>query len=119
MTGRRTAQVLLTLGGMIAWALQFTIIYGATSTLCGRGWAGSTLLGIGIVQAIVAATTLVALVPTALMLLMLLRAYKHADDEGDHTATFFMMQAGILINGFSLVVILWHGVPAFILPACA
>jgi hypothetical protein len=119
MTGRRTGQVLLALGGMIAWAVQFTIIYGATSTLCGRGWADSTLLGIGIVQAIIMATTLVALVPTALMLLILLRAYRHADDEGSHAATLFMMQAGILINGLSLVVILWHGVPAFILPACA
>jgi hypothetical protein len=119
MTGRRTGQVLLALGGMIAWAVQFTIIYGATSTLCGRGWADSTLLGIGIVQAIVVATTLLALVPTALMLLVLLRAYRHADGEGDRTATLFMMQTGIFINGLSLVVILWHGIPAFILPACA
>ena len=119
MTGRRTRQVLLAIGGLIAWAVQFTLIYGATSTLCGRGWADSTLLGIGIVQAIVMATTLVALVATALMLLLLVRAYQHRDNEGPHTATLFMMQTGILINGLSLVVILWHGVPAFILPACA
>ena len=83
MTGRRTAQVLLALGGLIAWAVQFTLIYGATSTLCGRGWADSTLFGFGIVHAVIMATTLVALAPTVLMLVMLLRAYRHADKEGD------------------------------------
>jgi hypothetical protein len=30
-----------------------------------------------------------------------------------------MTQGGILINGLSLVVVLWQGGPAFILPACA
>jgi hypothetical protein len=41
--------------------------------------------------------------------------------EGEETsaAALFMMQAGILINGLSLVVILWQGAPALILPACA
>jgi hypothetical protein len=119
MGGMRTLQVLVMLGGMIAWAVQFTVIYGVTSTLCGRGWADSTLLGIGIVQAVIVATTLLALLPTALMLVMLLRAYRQEGEAGDHAATWFMMQAGILINGLSLVVILWQGVPAFILPACA
>ena len=47
MTALRTGQVLLMLAGLIAWALQFTLIYGATSTLCGREWANATLLGLG------------------------------------------------------------------------
>ena len=47
--GRRTGQVLLMLAGLLAWAIQFTVIYGATSTLCGRGGADRSLLGIGIV----------------------------------------------------------------------
>ena len=47
MAGRRTLQVLVMLGGLIAWALQFTLIYGVTSTLCGRGWADETLFGEG------------------------------------------------------------------------
>ena len=56
----RTGQVILMLAGLIAWAVQFTFIYGATSTLCGRGWAGATILGIGSVQALVLIATLTA-----------------------------------------------------------
>jgi hypothetical protein len=119
MSGTRTLQVLVTLGGMIAWAVQFTVIYAVTSTLCGRGWADATLLGIGIVQAVIAATTLLALVTTALMFMILLRADRRAEGEPSSAATGFMLQAGILINGLSLVVILWQGAPALILPACA
>lgn len=119
MSGTRTLQVLMMLGGLIAWTVQFTVIYGVTSTLCGRGWADSTLFGFGVVQAVIVATTLLALVPTVLMFVMLLRTYRIAEGEQIDAATGFMMQAGILINGLSLVVILWQGAPALILPACA
>jgi hypothetical protein len=30
-----------------------------------------------------------------------------------------MSHVAVLINGLSLVAILWHGIAAFILPACA
>ena len=119
MGGTRILQVLAMLGGMIAWALQFTIIYAVTSTLCGRGWAEATLFGFAIVQAVIVATTLLALIPTVLMLVMLLRTYQRAGGEPVSAATGFMIQAGILINGLSLVVIAWQGTPALILPACA
>jgi hypothetical protein len=119
MGGTRTLQVMAMLGGMIAWALQFTVIYGVTSTLCGRGWADATLFGFGIVQGVIVATTLLALASTALILMMLLRTYQRAGEEPVSVATGFMVQAGILINGLSLVVIAWQGAPAFILPACA
>ena len=118
MTGRRTGQVLLMLAGLVAWAVQFTVIYGATSTLCGRGWVGATMLGVGNVQAIILAATLAALAVTALALAWSLRLYGQAGDRAA-PADRFMSQTGALINGFSLLVILWHGIPAFILPACA
>ena len=119
MSGGRTLQVMGMLSGMMAWVVQFTIIYGVTSTLCGRGWADASLFGIGVVQAVIVATTLLALVPSALMLMVLLRAYWGVEEQGSSAAATFMVQAGILINGLSLVVILWQGAPALILPACA
>ena len=119
MSGTRTLQVLVMLGGMIAWAVQFSVIYGVTSTLCGRGWADSTLFGFGVVQAVIVATTLLALVTTALTFMMLLRAHRPVEGDETSAVSLFMVEAGILINGLSLVVILWQGAPAFILPACA
>jgi uncharacterized membrane protein len=118
MTGQRTAQVILMLAGLIAWAVQFTVVYGATSTLCGRGWAGGTIFGAGYVQAIILATTLTALIIAAFALARSLRDHGRLKDQVP-TADRFMSQAGALINGLSLVTILWQGLPAFILPACA
>ena len=119
MTGRRTVQVLLTLGGMIAWAVQFAIIYAATSTLCGRGWADAAFLGVGIVQTTILAATVATLAATAILLIVSLRAERQQRDRLTSSTDAFLVQAGVLINGLSLVVLLWHGVPAFILPACA
>jgi hypothetical protein len=119
MTGRRTGQVLLTLGGMIAWAVQFTVVYGATSTLCGRGWADATLLGIGVVPFTILAATITTFAATVILLIVSLRAERQHCDRPVSATDTFLSEAGVLINGLSLVVILWHGVPAFILPSCA
>lgn len=119
MTGRRTAQVCLTLGGLIAWAIQFTIIYGVTSTLCGRGWADTALLGIGAVQITILLATLTALAAAAILLIVSLRQERQQRDHPASATDTFLNESGVLINGLSLVVILWHGVPAVILPACA
>ncbi|MGO4524337.1 hypothetical protein AB4097_05660 [Microvirga sp. 2MCAF35] len=118
MNGRRTGQVLLMLAGLIAWAVQFTIIYAVTSTLCGREWADATILGVGSVHAIVLLTTLAALGVAGWSLLWS-RCVHGRLGEAAAASDRFMSQAGALISGLSLVVILWQGIPAFILPACA
>lgn len=118
MSGRRTGQVFLMLAGLLAWAVQFTIVYGATSTLCGREWADTTFLGIGLVQAVVLATTLAALIAAALALAWSLRTFRRLNEQSP-PADLFMSQAGALTGGLSLIAILWQGLPVFILPACA
>ena len=106
MTGRRTAQVLLTLGGMIAWAVQFTFVYGVTSTLCGRGWADASLLGIGVVQITILAATLATVTPSAILLIGALRESRHQQGRSASATGVFLGQTGVLINGLSLVAIL-------------
>ncbi|MGO4386305.1 hypothetical protein AB4Y85_02090 [Microvirga sp. 2YAF29] len=119
MSGRRTVQVLLMLGGLLAWAVQFTVIYAVTSTLCGRGWADATLLGFHIVPATIVATTLLMLAATGILLLISFRIYRQVRGEPVAPADLFMSQASVLINGFSPIVLIWHAVPAFLLPSCA
>jgi hypothetical protein len=112
-------QILLMLGGLIAWAVQFTIIYGVTSTLCGRGWADATLLGFRVIPVTIVATTLLMLAATGICLLISLRIYRQVRDQPVAPADAFMSQASVLINGLSIPVLIWHVVPAFLLPSCA
>ena len=119
MTALRTRQILLMLAGLIAWAAQFTLIYGATSTLCAREWAGATFLGIGIVQGSVLSGTLAALAATGIAFVWSFREYRWSERMQISAADRFMVQSAVLTNSFSLLVILWQGIPAFILPACA
>jgi divalent metal cation (Fe/Co/Zn/Cd) transporter len=106
------------LAGLLAWAVQFTVIYGATSTLCGREWADTTVLGVGLVQAVVLVTTCAALIATALALAWSFRTFRRPNEQAP-PADLFMSQVGALTGGLSLIAILWQGLPAFILPACA
>ena len=119
MTALRTGQVLLMIAGLIAWALQFTLIYGATSTLCGREWADARLLGLGVVPAVILFATVAALAMTAAAFAWSFKEYRWMEVRQASAADRFMIQTAVLINGFSLIVILWQGIPAFILPACA
>jgi ABC-type amino acid transport system permease subunit len=119
MAGRRGWQVFVMLGGLIAWAVQFTVLYGATSTVCARGWAGATLFGFGLVPATIVGTTLVALAATAAILVHAVRQNRRLQEAGGQVTDVFLAQAAVLISGLSLAAIAWHGLPAFILPACS
>jgi hypothetical protein len=119
MAWRRGWQVFVMLGGLIAWAVQFTILYGTTSTVCARGWADTTLFGFGLVPAAVVATTLAALAATAAILVHAVRQNRRLQEAGGPVADVFLAQAAVLISGLSLAAIAWHGLPAFILPACS
>lgn len=119
MGGLRTGQVLLMMAGMIAWAFQFTAIYAVTSTLCGRGWADVTLLGFDIVPAAIVIASIIAFAATAAATLGSLRAYRQNVKLSGAATEGFMSHVAVLINGYSLIVILWHGITAFILPSCA
>lgn len=119
MSGRRLWQVFIMLGGFIMWAVQFTIIYGATSTICGLGAAETRLLGIGIVPAVIAGGTVAALAGAAGVLVYALQRHRHLQQVDAAVTDVFLSQAAILISAFSIAAIVWQGLPALILPACA
>ncbi|MCG7393434.1 hypothetical protein MHY87_11005 [Microvirga sp. ACRRW] len=119
MIGGRTGQVLLMLAGLIAWAVQFTVIYGVTSTLCGRGWADARIFGFEVIPATILSATLVTFAATAITTIWSAKEHRQNAKQSATMTDSFMGHVAILINGFSLVVILWHGIAAFILPACA
>jgi hypothetical protein len=119
MAARRTWQVFLMLGGFIAWAVQFAVLYGGTSAICAREWAEETLFGIGVVPATIVGATLAALAAAAAILLHSLRKYRRIQTAEAAVPDAFLTQAAILTSALSLAAIAWHGLPALILPACA
>jgi hypothetical protein len=101
--------------GMIAWAAQFTVIYGVTSIACERGYGDASWFGI--VPLTIIVTTLLALSSTGFVLLRAVRERRHGGAEADPTDRF-LNETTLVVSGLSLVAILWQGLPALIVPAC-
>ena len=119
MTARRFGQVAVMLGGLLAWAVQFTILYGVTSVSCGLERADQTLLGFRLIPAVIVLTTMGALVVTLGILALAVAQYRQSSVKPGAETEVFLSYSAVLISGFSLVAIAWHGVPAFILPSCS
>ncbi len=118
MSDRRPiSRLLFATCGLIAWAAQFTVIYGVAAVACARGYGGVVLLGIGLVPFTVLAATVLALAATGLAMAVAARDRRGMDERTDPTDRFLNTTA-LLVGGLSLVTILWHGLPALIVPAC-
>ncbi|WP_046865418.1 hypothetical protein [Microvirga massiliensis] len=119
MTARRFGQVAVMLGGLLAWAVQFTILYGVTSVSCGLERADQTLFGFRLIPAVIVLTTIAALVVTSGILALSVARYRRLSAEAGSETDRFLSHSAILVSGLSLVAIAWHGVPAFLLPSCS
>ncbi len=107
------------LTGFYVWSLQFTIIYGATSVMCAREWAGVRVLGFGIVYVIIVVTTVLSLAVTAATLIWAVRAWRRLEGREAHDPNGFLIYLTVVVSAFSLVAIAYNGLPGLILPACA
>ncbi len=116
--GRPISSLVLATGGLIAWAAQFTVIYGVASVACARGYAGVSVFGIGLVPLTILTATVLALAATVLVVMKAARDRKGMD-ERTHPTDRFINITTLLVGGLSLVTIVWHGLPALIVPACA
>lgn len=103
--------------GLVAWAAQFTIIYGVTAVVCGRGYGHVSFLGVGLVPLTIVVATVLALAATGLVLARAFKEQRGMDDR-THPTDRFLVSATVLISGLSLVTIAWQGLPALLVPAC-
>ena len=113
---RPLTRLFLAMSGLIAWAAQFTLIYGVAAVACARGYGGAS--GPGLVRLAIVAATLLALGATGLVLARALRERRRMGDD-THPTDRFLADTTLLVSGLSLVAILWQGFPALIVPACA
>ena len=96
--------------GVLIWAAHFAVIYGFAALACTRGFADVKWLGLGIVTAVVVASTLIAAGAVLAFLVPAIRAGVDAFENA--------MTAGA--GALALLAIVWEGfVPVFIVPACS
>ena len=114
---RTALKLFLPVSGLLAWAAQFTLIYGFTALACARGFADADALGLSIVPVTIILVTVVAFAVTGVVLVRALGERRRMSD-GALPSDRFLNYTTILIGGLSLVTIAWHGLPALIVPAC-
>ena len=85
--------------GVIVWALHFAVIYGFTALACARGFGATAPWAVG-------AVTLVAAALAAVIMA------KNFSRE-------FTRWMSAAVAAAALVAILWEGLSAFMVPACA
>lgn len=85
--------------GVVVWALHFAVVYGFTALACARGFGHAAPWFVG------AATAVAALLATVVLL-------KNLGAE-------FTRWMGAALAAAALLAILWEGLPALMVDACA
>ena len=85
--------------GIVVWALHFTLVYGFTALACARGFGAAAPWVVGAATLIAAAAALAIIVT--------------------HLASEFIRWMTAALAGFALVAIVWEGLSALMVPACA
>lgn len=118
MRSRRFAGLLTgMMAGLLIWAAHFAVVYAFNGLACARGFAGTTLFGIGLVPAGIVAVTVLALAATALVVLRARRGPWPALGTSDEAGRFVRWMTAAFAS-LSLLAILWIGLPALQVPAC-
>jgi hypothetical protein len=110
-------KMLLLTGGLLIWALHFTLLYGFNTLACARRFADHTAFGISIVHLVIGAVTALALAATIAILARAAVPSGHAGSTagpGDR----FVSHAAAVVASLSLLAIVWNALPAFVVRAC-
>ena len=117
--GGAVDKMLFMIGGLLVWAVHFTIIYGFTTVACANGFAASRVLGIGLVPFVIGTATLLAWAATGLVLRSALsgpippRSARYGE-----SIERFMQYTTATIAVLSFVAIAWNALPVLIVTPC-
>lgn len=117
--GSSIGKMLFMTGGLLVWAVHFTIIYGFTTVACTKDFAITNILGFGIVPLAIGAATLVALATTGAVLIAAISGPipPRSARYGEITE-HFMQYTTVVIAALSLIAITWNALPAIIVSPC-
>lgn len=108
---RTTVAILI---GPIVWAVHFLVIYVVTALACARHFASAQWLGMGAVQAMIVAATVVSLVVLAIAMRLLRPAFSGLSGDSQEFARNMAVALALL----SVLAIVWDALPAFMVPVC-
>jgi hypothetical protein len=100
------------LTGVVAWAVQFTVVYGYAALVC----AGRVPFGPPTIPLVSAVVTMIAV---GVSVLVAIAAWRHARTGASSDGHLFMGRMTVLIATVAVVAILWTGMPGVLTPTCA
>ena len=98
------------------WAAHFALLYSFAALACGRGFADATLAGVGVVAAVVIASSALALAALAALALVARRRFAPSR-EGRYQATFLRTVA-LAGAALSAIAIVFNAMAGLMLPPC-
>ncbi|MDP3418249.1 hypothetical protein [Falsiroseomonas sp.] len=110
--------VVASAGGLMLWALHFTLIYAINAFACERGYEAASLFGLPWVPAMIGLATLAILLPLLLILRGTVRTLGTPVLEGGEAEPRFTTWFAAAVAGYSLLAVLFQAAPALVLPAC-
>jgi hypothetical protein len=115
---RRFPRVALaTFAGLLIWAADFLFIYVFAAVACARGYAGVTVLGIGIVPLASTVSTLIAAAASAAIVFAGRREARPVKNENASDPNFLRGLAAIAAL-LALIAIVFTGLPGLMLRTC-
>jgi hypothetical protein len=117
--GAAVGKLLFMSGGLLIWALHFTVIYGFTTVACVGSFATTTIFGMGVVPFTIAIVTVASWAGVgAILWLTLARPVPpHGRWLSDSSERFFRYtSASIAILSFFAIA--WNALPGLVLKPC-
>lgn len=115
---RFVSRITFLTGGLLVWAVHFTLVYGLNTLACTR-LDGTSVLGVRVVPVAIGIATVVA---AGLNLLLLASALRGRGpgiaDEHDASVRHFWRFGTGMIAALGLVAVVWGGLPALIVNPC-
>lgn len=101
-------------GGLLIWALHFTLIYAFNTLACTRTFSQKEFGGTPIVPLVVGVATLVSIF---VMIGVLFWVSRNRLDDDEDTEHFLKVSTSAVVL-LSIIAVFWNAVPAFIVPVC-
>jgi hypothetical protein len=113
-----TATFLYLMGGLVVWGARFLSVYAFTGLACARGWAGTTLFGVGMVPVVITLATLIGVAICVVLIAISIARLRGQPADGEVGTLRFVDTVTVLVAGCSILAMVWETLPVLFIPIC-